>query len=1336
MTSSSRQIYNRKLDEARRYWLRKLSPADEVTGFPIRPSRSANAENQWQSIDLGLPPGVCKRVNALTEGSPFLLYVVAVAAVKMCFQKYTGANLISVGSPRRADMDSGNKQTLLPIIDRLDGEMTVRECLGSVRENLLEAYQHQDYSVELLLRELKRPDSLFESPLTGFVIAFDEIHQASDQHSCDILLKLFRGANEIGGEIKWNPRAADCTFVEQFSWHLVTLLQAAMENTGAKIAELPILSPRERSQLIEFSGLADEQRTDKPIHVLFSSQVLENPEAVALICQEQSLSYRELNERANQMAHHLRSLGVRSESLVAVCLERSAELIVSLLGVLKAGGAYIPLDPGNPAARLVTMLEDARPAVLITRKNLLGASVPATTRIIEMDEDIHLIEKQPASDPGVTVEFQNLAYCIYTSGSTGSPKAVGVTHQAIAARAVTMCRLYGIGALDRMLQFVSPAFDAFGEELFPILIQGGRIVLTHQDPSTLSPGALLSLAAHEQVTILHFVAGYWLHLVKYLSESDQGLPSSVKLTIVGGEPMPTEASAEWLRRAPSRSRLFNAYGPTEATITATRYEYTGEAAGRLDWVPIGRPLSNSSVYVVDHEGQLCPIGLPGKLHIGGSCLARGYLHRPDLTAERFIPDPFSGVDGSRMYHTGDLARWLPDGSLEYLGRDDRQVKIRGYRIELGEIEAMLLAHPAVDQCAVNVFEDGNVNKRLAAYVVMREPATTVEALRTWLQERAPNFMVPSNFIPLECLPVNSNGKIDRRALPSPEGSASTRSYVAPITAAETVLAEIWAQVLGVDRVSVHDNFFELGGDSILSIQVTARANQAGLRFSTQAIFKHQTIAELASAASDQEPSKAEQGIVNGPVPLTPIQRWFFERNLITPHHFNQSVLLKPKRRLNSSLLEQSFDTLLLHHDALRLRFSLQGEKWYQNYSDVELNRVFSFVDLGRSSGPMMDKLAALESAAAESQASLDLQAGPLMRAVLFDLGESEPNRLLIVIHHLAVDGVSWRILLDDLQTIYEQLESGIPLALPRKTASFRQWAEHLRAFAQSPSFQAERKHWASIQSRDGSLLPIDHMTGANDYTSEAVAVAELTDEETERLLRHRVRARQANVEEILLAAMLHALTSWSGQRSLFVDVEGHGREELFDGVEIGRTVGWFTNLYPVWLGVHGPEASGHLRVVTENLRQIPNRGIGYGLLRYLQDEQSVNEQMEMNPRAEVVFNYLGQFDNLFSQNALFETSWESTGPTLNPIERRPYLFEISSHISEGRLQVKWSYSRNLHLPETVERLAKHLLSSIRHFIYLDESPLAVSLNTNDLLKGELTPEELDSILEEVNVEGA
>ncbi|MGA9768119.1 MAG: amino acid adenylation domain-containing protein [Blastocatellia bacterium] len=1331
--TSSRQIYNRKLDEARRYWLRKLSPDDEVTGFPIPSSHSANAEDQWQSIDLALPPVLCNRINALTEGSPFLLYVVAVAAVKMCFQKYTGANLISVGSPCRSDMGSGNKQTLLPIIDRIDREMTVRECLGSVRENLLEAYRHQDYSVELLLRELKRPDSLFESPLTSFAIAFDEIHQASDQPSCDILLKLFRGANEIGGEIRLSPRAANRALVEQFTCHLVTLLQAALENTGAKIADLPIMSRRERSRLIEFSGLADAQRTDKTIHALFSSQALENPEAVALICQEQSLSYRELNERANQMAHHLRSLGVRSESLVAVCLERSAELIVSLLGVLKAGGAYIPLDPGNPAARLVTMLEDASPAVLITRKNLLGASVPATTRIIEMDEDIHLIEKQPASDPGVGVELQNLAYCIYTSGSTGSPKAVGVTHLAIAARAVTMCRLYGIGPLDRMLQFVSPAFDAFGEELFPILIRGGSIVVSHQDPSTLSPGALLSLAAREQVTILHFVAGYWLHLVKYLSESDQGLPTSVKLTIVGGEPMPTEASAEWLRRGPSQSRLFNAYGPTEATITATRYEYTNEAAGRLNWVPIGHPLSNSSVYVVDHEGQLGPVGLPGKLHIGGSCLARGYLHQPDLTSERFIPDPFSGVDGSRMYYTGDFARWLPDGSLEYLGRDDRQVKIRGYRIELGEIEAMLLAHPAVDQCAVNVFEDGNVNKRLVAYVVMREPATTVEALRAWMQERAPNFMVPSNFVPLECLPVNSNGKIDRRSLPSPEGNALNRSYVAPTTAAEKVLAEIWAQVLGLDRVSVRDNFFELGGDSIISIQVTARANQAGLRFSTQDIFKHQTIAELASAASDQEPSKAEQGIVNGSVPLTPIQHWFFERNLITPHHFNQSVLLQAKRRLNPSLLEQSFDMLLLHHDALRLRFSLQGGKWYQNNSDVELNRVFSFVDLG---SPRADKLAALEGAAAESQSSLDLQAGPLMRAVLFDLGESEPNRLLIVIHHLAVDGVSWRILLDDLQTVYEQLEGGIPLALPPKSASFRQWAEHLQAFAQSPSLQAERKHWASIQSRDVSLLPIDHMTGANDYASEAVAVAELTVEETERLLRHRARARQANVDEILLAAVLRALTSWSGQHCLLVDVEGHGREELFDGVEIGRTVGWFTNLHPVWLGAHEPEASDHLRVVAENLRQIPNRGVGYGLLRYLRDEQSANEQMEMNPRAEVVFNYLGQFDNLFSHNALFERSWESTGPAINRVERRPYLFEINSHISGGRLHVRWSYSRNLHLPETVERLAKHLLSSIRDLIYLDESPLAVSLHTNDLLNGELTPEELNSILEEVNVEGA
>ncbi len=1332
--TSSRQIYNRKLDEDRQYWCQKLFLKSETASFPITLLPSSNKEGQGQLYEFTFPSAVFDRMNALTEGSPFLLYVVVATAVKICLQKYTGANLIGLKSPRRSDVTSQKHQFFLPIIDLIDKDMTVRECLREVRETLLDAYRHQDYAIDFVFQELKREDSKFEPPDINFAVSFAEIHQLIEPEDGDIMLRLFRQANTFAGEITFNLQADSYDLIERFPQHLITLLEAALENSNTRIADLPILSKSEYSQLMTFCGTASTKTIHSTIPELFSSQVLKTSEAVALIYGGQTLSYAELDKRANQLAHYLITLGVGAESLVGVCLERSPELIVSLLAILKAGSAYIPLDPGNPAARLAHMLQDADISVLITRKGLLHPALNLPATVIDIDEETERIEKQPTPNPEVNIKPENLAYCIYTSGSSGIPKAVAVTHEAISARAIAMGNLYDISHSDCLLQFVSPAFDAFGEELYPILVRGGKMILSQQDPATLSPQALLSLVEQEKVTILHFVATYWLHLLKYLVDNDQDLPSSVRCIIVGGESIATESAAQWQQRSLFGARLFNAYGPTETTITATTYEYTSPTllSDKLKWLPIGWPLSDSFVYVINAEGQLCPIGLSGKLYLGGSCLARGYLQQPDLTSEKFIPDSFSGFAGSRMYDTGDVARWLPDGSLEFRGRTDMQIKIRGYRIEPGEIEAALLSHPTVEQCVVNVYEDDRLNKRLIAYVVTKGAATTGDVLRVWLQERVPDFMVPSNFVRLDSIPLNINGKVDRRALPRPDSNLSRQSFVAPRTLPERTLAEIWAQVLGLEKVSIHDNFFELGGDSILSIQVTARANQAGLRFAPQDLFKKQTVAELALVAGFQEISNADQGIVTGAVPLIPIQQWFFERNLIYPDHFNQAVLLQATRPLDPALLEQSVNNLLLHHDALRLRFSTADNQWHQNNSDIDNNPIFSVIDLSSLSGT--DKSAVMESKATEIQASLNLRTGPLMRVALFDLGDSEPNRLLLVIHHLAVDGVSWRILLDDLQTSYEQLEKGLAIALPRKSSSFRQWAEQLQIFAQSDSLLAERAHWVRLQSENQTFLPVDHRAGVNTYASEASVVVELTDEETEKLLRQTLKAYQSNVEEILLTAALRVVTDWSGQSSLLLDMESHGREEIFEGVEISRTLGWFTSLYPVWLKATNSDLVDLQETVKERLREIPNRGLGYGLLRYLCNEPSVKAQIKMGPRAEIVFNYLGQFDHLFSKNPLFKIRSESTGATLNSLEQRPYTFEITGHISAGRLQVRWSYSHNLHSQETIERLAKSLLSTIQELIACSESSLNHSLPLNELLQGGLTQEELDGILNEVNVE--
>ena len=617
-------------------------------------------------------------------------------------------------------------------------------------------------------------------------------------------------------------------------------------------------------------------------------------------------------------------------------------------------------------------------------------------------------------------------------------------------------------------------------------------------------------------------------------------------------------------------------------------------------VPIGRPLPNAQAFLLDRRRQPVPVGIPGELHVGGSCVARGYLNQPELTAEKFIPNPFSTEPAARLYKTGDLARYLPDGNIEFLGRTDHQVKIRGFRIELGEVEVTLGRHPAVREALVTAREDVPGDKRLVAYILPHPGQVyTISDLCDFLKGKLPDYMVPAAFVVLDALPLTPHGKVDRLALPAPDQARPElrESFAAPRTPIEKILAEIWAEVLRLERVGVHDNFFELGGDSILSIQIIARANQAGLRLTPKQLFQHQTVAELATAGTTPA-VQAEQGPVTGAVPLTPIQRWFFEQHLPDPHHYNQAVLLEVQQALDPALVERALQQLLLHHDALRLRFLCVASGWQQINVGPDNAVLFSRADLSALAeaehGP------AIEAAAAELQASLNLLEGPLLRGALFDLGPQKPGRLLLVIHHLAIDGVSWRILLEDLWTAYQQLSRGEAIQLPPKTTSFKRWAQRLAEHTQSEALQPGIAYWLSESRTRSSRLPVDSPGGANTVASARTVRVSLSTAETRVLLQEIPTAYHTQINDVLLTALVQAFAWWTGGRSLLLDLEGHGRETIVEAVDLSRTVGWFTTHFPVLLDLERPSCPGEaLKSVKEQLCRIPNRGIGYGLLRSL-----------------------------------------------------------------------------------------------------------------------------------------
>jgi len=880
------------------------------------------------------------------------------------------------------------------------------------------------------------------------------------------------------------------------------------------------------------------------------------------------------------------------------------------------------------------------------------------------------------------VRPDNLAYLIYTSGSTGRPKGVMVQHGGLVNRIHWSQTTYGLGAADRVLQKTPFTFDvSIWEFLWP-LISGARLIVS-PPKEHLDPRALQRLIERHQVTTLHFVPSM---LAPFLRTID-GERSTLRRAFLSGEAVPVSLRHQAVERFAPNTTLHNLYGPTEASIEVTDWDCRAPLSSAN--VPIGRPIANTQIHLLDRALQPVPVGVPGELYIGGIGVARGYLGRPALSAERFLPDPFGPRPGARMYRTGDLARYQADGNIEFLGRIDHQVKIRGFRIELGEIESTLARHSAVREAVVVAREDSPGDKRLVAYVVPQEGQTppTLGELRAFLKQQLPEYMLPAVFVTLAALPLTPNGKIDRRALPAPDGERPDleRPYLAPRTPVEQALAAIWAEVLGLEQVGVEDNFFELGGDSILSIQIVARAAQAGVHLTPKNLFEHQTVGELAAHTTSRPTARIDAGAALGEVPLTPIQQWFLAQRPPTPQHFNQAVRLVLRGPIDPLLLERALRALVGHHDMLRARFQLRGGQWVQQVlADSE-----AALTLERIRLPESESEAAFAREAARLQAALDLAQGPLLRAALVESAGETPQ-LLIVAHHLVVDGVSWRILVGDLARAYDQLVRGEAVALPAKTTSFRAWAQRLQAYAQGGELAAERAYWLRDTPRAAALA----RDGAGPNTEAEVQVLHraLDPDTTRVLLQQAPSAYGAPINDVLLCALAVVLCAPGDAREIRIDVEGHGREELFGDVDLSRTVGWFTTVYPLRLRLSASSTwADRVAVVRAQLRAVPAHGIGYGLLRYLRQDA----QLATQPAPEVSFNYLGQFDQTLAPDARFAFADGEVGPSRAPDFPRAYLFELNAAVQGGRLHLSWRYNTRLHRADSVATLVDRLVAALR-----------------------------------------
>jgi amino acid adenylation domain-containing protein/non-ribosomal peptide synthase protein (TIGR01720 family) len=1339
------------------FWRRQLAGLPPLLELPTDRPRPAAQSFRGAARPVRLPAGLRRQAEALGRHSGATLFMVLLAGFQALLARYSGQDDLAVGSPvagrthREIEPLIGFFVNTLVLRGDLSGTPTFREFLDRVRETALAAYLHQDTPFEKLVEALAPERGLGQTPLFQAMLVLQNaptrsleienlrlrpVSLETTTSKFDLTLILEHHESGLAGTVEYATDLFDAATIDRLSGHFERLLAAALAAPEQRVSALGFLGEVERQQtLVEWNDTSREPLDGALVHEAISARAERAPGALAVAWDGGELTYGELARRSDRLARQLRRLGVGPEVFVGLCCDRSGDLVVGVLGILKAGGAYVPLDPEYPQERLRHMLADCGAPVLVAQERTRGLAAAIGdqrgaqrgARLVWVDApepESGLPEEGPVS-PWVSPE--NPAYVIYTSGSTGWPKGVVVTHGSLSSSTRARLAFYR-EPVEAYLLASSFAFDSSVAGLFWTLWEGGTLVL-HRDQFQLDlPEFLATLAGRRASHLLCLPSLYAL----ILEHAQPGQLASLKTVIVAGEACPPALIAQHAAELPTVS-LVNEYGPTEGTVWSSACTLTATSPSRV--VSIGRPIENVRLHLLDRDLGPVPAGAHGELWIAGTLLARGYLGRPDLTAERFLPDPFCGAPGARMYRTGDRVRSLPDGSLDFLGRLDHQVKVRGFRIELGEIEAALVVLPGVREGVVVVHEDrsaeGTLHRSLVAYVagdvggIGGIGGIAVEDLRRSLRERLPDYMVPAAFVRLAALPRTANGKVDRKALPAPQPPGEREGYVAPRTREEEILATVWAQVLRLPRVGVNDNFFELGGDSILSVQIAARARQAGLLFTVRQIFEHQTVAGLArhSTATDATAaSGAQQGPVVGEVPLTPIERWFFAQDFAEPHHFNQALLLESLEPLDPAALERAMAAIIEHHDALRLRFDFQAGDWRQENAPAEPAELMSpmapitpFHQVDLSGLPAPRFRAAFERAAAALQAGFDLSAGPLTRLTLFHAGAGQA-RLLWVTHHLVVDGISWRVLLEDLEEAYRQAARGLRPALPPKTTSFQEWARRLAEHAgsqasavsatsaTSAAWAGELEYWRKTAWAPVPRLPVDFPPGGTAETAslvrdEATVSFELSAEETTDLLQTLPAVYHNRIDDALLSALVRALAGWTGCPRLRVDLEGHGREPLFDDLDVSRTVGWFTSVYPVVLEAGDAGPGDALVSAKERLRAVPGRGIGYGLLRHLGvGGGEAARLLKSAPAAEILFNYLGQANATSEERSLFRASTASTGPSRSPRARRSHPLEIVGMVAEGRLRITLTYGSRTHRRETAERLAAAYAGALRQLI--------------------------------------
>lgn len=1330
------------------YWKESLNGVDPLN-LPVDFKRPPVQSRRGALYSFHVEKEVTNKLNELSIQQGSTLFMTLFAAFNVMLQRYSNQTDICIGTPvanrgrREFEELIGFFINILAIRTNLESDPLFVDLLARVKSNMLDAYANQEVPFEKVVEVAAVERHTSRNPLFQVLFSMQnnpeppainvkDLKIETDKYEpvtsqLDMICNITEGAGGMRGDVEYCNDLFTEDTIARMMGHFSRLLAAVVASPQANISALHMLSGAEQKQLLdEFTGAQTKQKTTATISSLFEATVVKTPRAVAAVYGQSVINFEALNAKANQLASVLISLGATHDKLIGVMMDRSIEMLIAVLGILKSGAAYVPFDPKYPESRIQFILEDSGANIVITSEEHQSKIEIASGKVLVLNKEHSILYGQPDVNIEVGNSPNHLAYVIYTSGSTGRPKGVMIEHAAIVNYLVNNKTAYLSKNANSTGSFIhlSYTFDASLTAMFMPLINGKMVVISSAEGiGVFDDDNLVKYAPYDFIKI---TPAHLSLLQPKMEEGKTGLLT--KKLVLGGEALLMGQVNQFAQSLPP-IEMINEYGPTEAAVGCSVYSInTSSLNNSTDSISIGKAIDNAAMFIIGTNNELLPAGAIGEIAIAGAGLARGYLNNSDLTHQKFVTISFGG-NSQRIYKTGDLARRLHDGNIEYLGRKDDQVKIRGYRVELGEIEKVLMSSGLLQQAVVLLKETGEGNKRLVAYVVPAE-AYEKNELQAFVTGALPEYMVPVQWVEFDKFPLTSNGKIDRRAL-SQAGAAepgNNSEFEVARNAFEEAMSEIVKKLLDIETVGIHDNFFDLGADSIISIQMVSRARKAGYELQIGDMFSHQTIARLSQLVE----SRVQEETPEGQVPvqsdttagLLPAQQWFFDKHFEDRSHFNQSLLLTINKRITTAAMQDALDKLVQRHQALRASFTKTHEGWQQVFGTSKVS--VATADLQQVSN---EKFAnELTTICDQYQKSLDIQQGKLIQAVLINTPAAQAaNRLFIVIHHLAVDGVSWRIIVDDL----DHLLAGGELKPNNHHASLSNWYKGLADFGLQQA-ATQTPYWSKIVEQY-EPLPTDFINKQSIKIKDTETLSvEFDAGQTRQLLQQVPSVFHTEINDNLLAALAKTLTAFTGDQKVVINMEGHGREQTDARIDISNNVGWFTSMYPVLLRVEPDEnATDTVKNIKEQLRTIPGKGVGFGVLKYITKEAALQDK----PTGDVVFNYLGQTDNVIHSLNGLGLSTENNDEVLSsefPIDEK---LALNSLIRNGKLIVEWRYSTLHFKKETIENLANTYFNNLSILIgdTLQQKALTGPLNTpSDFgLQKLMTYKELDAFTEQL-----